>query len=329
MRLVALSIFGATIAACGTTASVSPTVSSSPASERSSTTPVASASAGPSTVVSPTATVQLSSDISGTLVFARGGDLYTIEAAGEKQLTATELVESAPEWSPDGRSIVLTGETEGRTDLYVIAADGTGARRLTNTPDVEGAAGWSPDGKRIAFATFADPGGGRVSVIDADGSRPAEIYADANAFIGFDEWLPDGRILLGIDRAGGGELDLYALEPKTKRLVALVQNPGDDSGGRLSPDGTKLAFWSDNGPGGEGPGIYVARANGKSPHLVFADTLGLDTASLAWSPDNTEIAWAGKFEGGSASAIFAGANTGANLRQLTGQLSAPSRIDWR
>jgi Tol biopolymer transport system component len=63
----------------------------------------------------------------------------------------------APDWSPDGRRLVVTRRVEGKTgpngepavEIAAISADGTGLRRLANG---EGAS-WSPDGHRIAFVT--------------------------------------------------------------------------------------------------------------------------------------------------------------------------------
>jgi Tol biopolymer transport system component len=328
-KLAALSIFTVLLTGCAAAPVTSPTAGATVASGTASTPAAAPASAASATAALPSPTTPRSTDIDGTVVFARGGDLYTLGRGGEKRLTMTDAREESPEWSPKGDAIIFTSDRDGQTDLYTMAADGTHVARLTNTSGEEGAAGWSPDGKRVAFVTFADPGGGTVWVMNADGSSLTKIYADANAFIGFEEWSADDRILLGIDKAGGGELDVYAMSQDGKQLSAIVQSPGDDSSGRTSPDGSKLAFWSDNGPGGEGPGIYVSAPDGSHPMAVYGDTLGLDTASLAWSPDNSEIAWAGKFEGGSGSAIFVQAIQSGDRRQLTEELPEPTRIDWK
>jgi Tol biopolymer transport system component len=328
MKVAAMSIFTVLLTGCAAAPVTSPAAGATDALS-STTTPAPTVSAASATAVLPSPTAAISTAIDGTIVFARGGDLYTLGRDGEKRLTMTDAGEGSPEWSPKGDAVIFTSDRDGQTDLYTITADGSHVKRLTDTPGEEGAAGWSPDGKRVAFVTFADPGGGAVWVMDADGSRLTKIYADATAFIGFQEWSRDGRILLGIDKAGGGELDVYAIGPDGKQLSAIVQGPGDDSGGRMSPDGSKLAFWSDNGPGAEGPGIYVSGPDGGHPTAVYRDTLGLDTASLAWSPDNREIAWAGKFEGGAASAIYVQAIQSGERRQLTGELPAPTRIDWK
>jgi TolB protein len=289
-----------------------------------SPTPSTSAALTPSA----SATIPRTTDVEGSIVFQRGGDLWVVDQRGERALMTTPWIETRPAWSDDGTTVVFASNKDGQIDLYTMKADGSNLTRLTQTPADEGAAGWSPDGKRIAFVTFADPGGGTVWVMNADGTNATEIYKDANAFIGFDEWSPNDRLLLSVDKAGGGELDLYSIDPDGTDISAVVQNRGDDSGGRYSNDGSKLAFWSDGGPAGGEPGIYIMSKDG-SVLKIFADPFAIDTVALAWSSDEREIAWTGKFEGGAGSPIFVMSADGGNLRQLTEALPEASGIDWR
>lgn len=96
------------------------------------------------------------------IAFMRGDpdELSTqqIYVASVKHGTASRLTAGyAPEWSPDGRRLVITRRVEGKTgpngepavETAVISADGTGLRRLANG---EGAS-WSPDGRRIALVS--------------------------------------------------------------------------------------------------------------------------------------------------------------------------------
>jgi len=60
---------------------------------------------------------------------------------------------SYPAWSPDGNSILLLGQDDGISDLFLYHFDTKKTDRLTNDPYAEMQATWSPDGKKIIFST--------------------------------------------------------------------------------------------------------------------------------------------------------------------------------
>ena len=79
-------------------------------------------------------------------VLGRGGltqsDLLIIDADGQNlhRLDLQGLSASAPDWSPDGRTLAFTSdiwrtETTHESDIYTIAADGTSMRRLSSDGD--------------------------------------------------------------------------------------------------------------------------------------------------------------------------------------------------
>ncbi len=60
---------------------------------------------------------------------------------------------SHPAWSPDGRTIVVSGLVNGQTDLYAYELRTKRVRRLTNDRYSEIHPSWSRDGSMIVFAT--------------------------------------------------------------------------------------------------------------------------------------------------------------------------------
>ncbi|MBV6416919.1 MAG: Dipeptidyl-peptidase 5 [Steroidobacteraceae bacterium] len=115
---------------------------------------------------------------------------------------------SAPQVSPDGRSIVFTvvepayEDKDKVTDLWIVAADGRGpARRLTGSRSGEADVAWSEDGTRIVF------------VAKREGDEAAQVYA--------------------LDLASGGE---------ARRLTSAAHGARAPI---LSPDGRRLAYVSD------------------------------------------------------------------------------------
>jgi Tol biopolymer transport system component len=60
---------------------------------------------------------------------------------------------SNPSWSPDGKSIVVTGQLNGQTDLWQFDLKSKKATRLTNDKFSEILPAWSADGKFLSYST--------------------------------------------------------------------------------------------------------------------------------------------------------------------------------
>jgi|HubBroStandDraft_6_1064221.scaffolds.fasta_scaffold05402_2 dipeptidyl aminopeptidase/acylaminoacyl peptidase len=97
--------------------------------------------------------------------------LYVYALANHKmtQITSGDYDDSAPVWSPDGRSIAFVSNRSDsqdpdrnfNTDIWVVAADnsdrGTSVVKVTTNPGADESPAWSPDGKWLAFTTQLDP----------------------------------------------------------------------------------------------------------------------------------------------------------------------------
>ena len=72
------------------------------------------------------------------------------------QLTRARKSSSAPEWSPDGRSLAFISDRTDKRQIYLIDPRGGEARAITNVEEGVGSFSWSPDGRQIAF-TMTEP----------------------------------------------------------------------------------------------------------------------------------------------------------------------------
>ena len=103
-------------------------------------------------------------------------------------------------WSPDGQSLVFDAvDGQGRTDLYVVGADGGSLRRLTNHDQRESNPEWSRDGRWIYYAAAAS-GRSEIWKIPAAGGTPVQLTTQG----GVDpREAPDGRSVYYLEGPAG------------------------------------------------------------------------------------------------------------------------------
>jgi len=85
----------------------------------------------------------------------------------------------APSWSPDGRTIAVTGVLTGATNVYLITADFTNALALTKTLEGVGQPAWDPTGRRLAVVSNRE---GNLSLFVLSGVEPyvERLYQKTN-----------------------------------------------------------------------------------------------------------------------------------------------------
>ena len=78
------------------------------------------------------------------LVGTSGGDAIQLTQSGK---------DSAPSWSPDGKTLAFLSGRDGTSQVYVISMEGGEAKKLTTLSTGADLFKWSPDGKSIAFTS--------------------------------------------------------------------------------------------------------------------------------------------------------------------------------
>ncbi|MCC6316582.1 MAG: PD40 domain-containing protein [Gemmatimonadaceae bacterium] len=206
----------------------------------------------------------------------RVDDIFAVDRTGlhMKRLTSLDGFDDLPDWSPVGNRIAWHHwERGGRSDIWVMAADGSAQVNLTGDMSANGfrsAPSWSRDGQRIAFSqSESGPGGTTASIwtMRADGSDKRQVTSTTTGFDSSPTWSPDGQRLAFL-RYYGAEADITIIDVTTlvsTRLPVL----GLESGPSWSPDGTLIAF----SLGGRGD-LYTLRPDGTG--------LRLRTVNAAW-----------------------------------------------
>jgi TolB protein len=73
-------------------------------------------------------------------------DLYIYDLPTTKimQLTNNQKRNENPTWSPDGRFVVFSSTRSGKSEVYIMAIDGSGVRKLVEMPGSSYTPSWSP-----------------------------------------------------------------------------------------------------------------------------------------------------------------------------------------
>jgi Tol biopolymer transport system component len=183
---------------------------------------------------------------SSRLAFNQKGVLFVVNRDGTG---LRRLATSAPfrrgyveSWSPDGRSLAVTGVSgQGTLDIYLVAVDGR-VRRLTRGGNSFGAA-WSPDGRWIAF--HRDVGSEtRLFVMRSDGTGQ-RILVDRGETYSL-AWSPDSRQIAFENQAVLDDSLVFTVDLASGRRRLLT--PKRHSTWRepsWSPDGTRVVVTRD------------------------------------------------------------------------------------
>jgi dipeptidyl aminopeptidase/acylaminoacyl peptidase len=82
------------------------------------------------------------------IVSAAGGDPMQVSQGGR---------DSAPAWSPDGKTLAFVSARDGSSQVYLLSMEGGEAKKLTRLSTGADLFHWSPDGKTIAFTSSVYP----------------------------------------------------------------------------------------------------------------------------------------------------------------------------
>ena len=203
------------------------------------------------------------------------------------------LLYSQSTFSPDGRTLAFTAQSEGRDVLYLLDVRKRETVRKFEL-DLEGITGptFSPDGHRIVFS--GNRGGiTDLFVVNTDGTGLRQLTDDKFGDLQ-PQWSPDGRrVAFATDRGPGANLDLLRFpdwriatyDMETGAIEVLPNQAGLNTNPQWAPDGKSIAFVSDRS-GIANVFLYEFDTN---EHFQLTNVTGTISAFTEYSPT---ISWA-------------------------------------
>ncbi len=167
--------------------------------------------------------------------FTTEGDshIFVVSADGgtPRQVTSGAFDHGAPQWMPDGKTIVFTADRVvdpeyrwRQSDIYSVDVASGGITQLTrrNGPDQQPTP--SPNGRMIAYtgydSTRASYKDSELYVMNADGSNPRKINGDMDRSPQGLRWAPDGSgVYFNADNEGSRNLYFAPLNGPVKQIT--------------------------------------------------------------------------------------------------------------
>jgi Tol biopolymer transport system component len=184
------------------------------------------------------------------------------------RLTDDEADDTQPEWSPDGKKIVFTSERGGSKDVWVIDVDSGDTEQVTFSNLKEKGPHWAEKGKRILFVSDKDgnddifkmkTNGRKKNQLTFDiGDQRTPMWSEATKEIAFTWW-----------EFSKSRAHIYAMDKDGENVRQLTTKKFYDRGPSWSPDGTRIAFFSNRVGSYD---IWTMKADGDDLVQITTDT---------------------------------------------------------
>jgi eukaryotic-like serine/threonine-protein kinase len=192
-----------------------------------------------------------------------------------------------PILAPNGETVafIIGNTTAGSADIWLQDLKRGTISRFTFGPRANGYPIWSPDSRSIVFT--AQPGVSNYYLHQklASGAGSADVvWHSPWGSLSADDWSADGKFIVFSARSEKTKDDLWLLPMKGDRNpIPFLQSPASETHGQFSPDGTWMAYQSDESGRNE---VYVQHVPTNGMRFQISSTGGTDPR---WGRDSKEL----------------------------------------
>lgn len=211
--------------------------------------------------------------------------IYSMKIGGAPIQLTTKGANADPSFSPDGSKIAFHSN-RGRTQIFVMDANGKNEKQLTDAPGRNESPSWSPDGRQIVFmSTRANASNFDLYVMNFDGSNVRRLTNSPGPDLN-PKFSPDGQTIVYTSEQGDNR-DIFTVSVDGGAPKRLTNDKANNDWPSYSPNGKFILFSS------KASGHYrlmVMRADGSAKILVGGGSGDLDEMEGAWNPNGVRIA---------------------------------------
>lgn len=224
------------------------------------------------------------------VLFQKNGDgtkTYLSNADGSGEILMPFRVAS---WSADSKLLAYRQKMSNEnSDIFLYDVDSGDVRNLTNSEAFDADPSFSPDGRQVVFASSQN-GDPEIYSIAVDGSNLRRLTFDPS-IDAHPTFSPDGTQILFGSHRDRENAELYLMNSDGSgspvKLINWDKSNETVGAGSWSPDGTKIAFFSDRNGKDD---VYVISAETIRPKLLLTNP-DRNIHSFSISPDGRRIAY--------------------------------------
>jgi len=245
-------------------------------------------------------------------------NIWTLNTATKelRPFTTSEMSDSHPRWSPDGKTLAFLSSRLEKTQVYLIPADGGEAFPLTECETGVRSFEWSPDGGNIALLSTQpdtpeeekkkkekndarvidrDRKNPYISIMDRE-TREIRKLTDEKWRISSFLWMPDGKQMI-ISATDHPQPELftdmiYSVDVQSGEMKKIIRPEGPFGDLKVSPKGTILSFTGSRNDGPTAHDLFLLSLSGEKARNITASTIDRPINSYIWQKNGRILALA-------------------------------------